>query len=113
MVNGETNQDDVFRIFRNSVEAPGGRNTTQPSSFWSGYVTAPYDNNDSSTPSNYNIIYIDTPGTTSQQQYGLGISCTNGSSNTFYLNGTVSGGTTGSQSYEVMVSSVIAWEIAQ
>ena len=110
MVNGELHQDNVFRIYRNGIQAPNGRNTTD-SGRWSGYASAFYDQNESSTPSNWSILYFDTPNTLTQQTYSLAVGGSGATAYTFYLNRTV--GTAGSDNQEVMVSSVIAWEVVQ
>jgi hypothetical protein len=112
MVNGELHQDNVFRIFRNGSLAPNGQNT-EVSGRWVGYTSAFYDQNEDSTPSNWKILYIDTPNTTAPTTYQLAVGSSSSGAYTFYLNRTVASSDTGQDAYERMVSSAVAWEIMQ
>jgi len=111
MINGELHQDNVFRIFRNGVEAPNGRNAEAPSSRWSGYSAAFYDQNEDSTPSSWNILYMDTPNSAAAQSYQIAVGSSSGAAYTFALNRTL--GATASDNREIMVSSAVAWEVYQ
>jgi hypothetical protein len=57
------------------------------------------------------MLYIDTPQSTNAVTYQLAVGGSGASAYTFYLNRTV--GNTGSDNQEIMVSSVVAWEILQ
>jgi hypothetical protein len=112
MVNGELHQDNVFRIFKDDFIASNGQNIGAQGR-WVGYTSAFYDQNQDSTPSNWSIVYVDTPGTTSTVNYQLAVGSSSSSAFTFYLNRTVASSDTGQDAYERMVSSAVAWEITQ
>jgi hypothetical protein len=106
MLNGEIQNDNVFEIYKDSSLATNGRNTNSTGR-WSGFVAAFFDTDWSSTPFNFNILYID-PNPTSAT-YNVRVSATGGTASTFYLNRTQ--GSAGADSYENMVSTGIIWEI--
>lgn len=115
MVNGEMHQDNVFRIFKKSGTqlagiAPNGTNTSVTQNRWVGFVSAFYDQNESSTPSNWFIQYIDeNVGSTVQTTYQIRTRSSSSGSRTFYLNRTVN--STGADAYENMCSTGVIWEI--
>jgi hypothetical protein len=111
MVNGEFHQDNNFLIWKNGALASNGYNQEAGNVRWSGYASAFYDQNESSTPSNWSIIYTDSPGNTSANTYGLAVRASSSAAHTFFLNRVVSG--LGQDSYENMVSVGIIQEIAQ
>lgn len=111
MVNGELHQDNTFLIWKNGALASDGYNQQSGNVRYSGYAAAFYDQNESSTPSNWKIMYSDTPGSTSPQTYGLACRSSSATNYTFYLNRTVS--STGADSNENLVSVGIIQEIAQ
>jgi hypothetical protein len=111
MVNGELHQDNNFLIWKNGALAANGLNQESGNVRWSGYASAFYDQNESSTPSNWSIIYTDTPGNTSANTYGLAVRSSSSGAYTFFLNRTVS--SAGSDAHETMVSVGIIQEIAQ
>jgi hypothetical protein len=111
MVNGELHQDNVFLIWKNGQLSTNGYNTQAGNSRWSGYASAFYDQNESSTPSNWKIMYADTPNSTSPITYSLACRSTTTGTYAFYLNRTVS--SIGADSYENMVSVGLIQEIAQ
>lgn len=111
MLNGELNQDNVLLIWKNGALADNGYNQQAGNVRYSGYASAFYDQNESSTPSNWKIMYSDTPGSTSPQTYGLACRSSSATAYTFYLNRTVS--SLGADSNENLVSFGIAQEIAQ
>ena len=112
MINGELHQDNVFRIYKNGILAPNGQNPTVTGR-WVGYASGFYDRDESTTPSNWNITYIDTPNTTNPTVYQLAVGSSSGTAYTFYLNRTVASSVTGQDAYERMVSTAIAWEVMQ
>jgi hypothetical protein len=114
MINGEMNQDNVFLIHSNSalITTAGeeGRNSVS-NNIWVGYAAGGfYDNNDDSTPNNWNIMYSQIAGSTTSRTYAPAVRSSSGNS-TFYLNRTVSGADGGQGSYEVMVSTGVAYEV--
>ena len=111
MVNGELHQDNTFLIWKNGALASNGFNQQAGNVRWSGYASAFYDQNESSTPSNWSIMYADFPGSTAALTYGLATRSSSASNYTFFLNRTVS--STGGDSNENMVSVGIIQEIAQ
>jgi hypothetical protein len=111
MVNGELHQDNLFRIFRNGVEAPNGRNTSVAANRFVGYTCGFYDQNEDSTPSNWKITYFDNPGVNTPVTYQLAIGSSTGVAYTFALNRCINA--TFAEPYERMVSTVMIWEIQQ
>ena len=111
MVNGELHQDNTFLIWKDGALASNGFNQQAGNVRWSGYTSAFYDQNESSTPSNWKIMYADAPGSTSPVTYGLATRSSSGSNYTFYLNRTVT--SLGQDAHENMVSVGIIQEIAQ
>lgn len=111
MLNGELHQDNVLLIWKNGALADNGYNQQAGNVRYSGYASAFYDQNESSTPSNWKILYSDTPGSTSPQTYGLACRSSSATAYTFYLNRTVA--SLGADAQENMVSFGMAQEIAQ
>jgi hypothetical protein len=111
MVNGELHQDNNFLIWKNGALALNGFNQESGNVRWSGYTSAFYDQNESSTPSNWSIIYTDVPGSTASTTYGLAVRSSSTGNYTFFLNRTVANA--GGDAHETMVSVGIIQEIAQ
>ena len=111
MINGEVQQDFNFVIFKNGVLANDGYNLQAGNILGSGYVTAPYDPDVSTTPFNVNITYAGFPGGTGLVTYGVGIRSSDTGAKTFYLNRVVAG--IGAGTSENMVSIGIIQEITQ
>lgn len=111
MVNGELHQDNVFLIWQNGALAANGFNQQAGNVRWSGYTSAFYDQNESTTPSNWKIMYAGFPASTSPVTYGLATRSSSGSNYTFFLNRTVAA--LGQDAHENMVSVGIIQEIAQ
>jgi hypothetical protein len=105
----ESNWDAVFRIYRDSTLI--GYNTVAGNVGYSGVTTAPYDDNDSSTPQQTIITWIDSPNTTNSVTYKVYFQGVDGSRPAFYLNRSVS--SAGTTFYENGVSQKTAMEIAQ
>jgi len=79
---------------------------------WGGMAATHYDRGDnSSTPHKLTLMWIDLPGTTDMVTYGVGFKASDAGDPTCYFNRTA--GSTGTDSYEVGVSTGLAWEIAQ
>jgi len=99
----------MFFFYRDTTKlghATAGNRATGISSLC---LTYHLDNEDS-TPECGNYIYIDSPATTSQITYKVGMRVT-GESDIFYLNRTVND--VDSEDYERGISTIIATEIAQ
>jgi len=115
MINGEHHQDNVFLIHKNgsliTTAGEAGYNEESGNSRWSGFASAFYDQNESSTPSNWFIQYSCIAGATTSTTFAPATRGSSGSSYTFYLNRTF--GNTGSDAQETMVSTGTIWEIAQ
>jgi hypothetical protein len=112
MVNGELHQDNVFLIHRDGslITTSGEEGKSNLSSNrYDGYVSAFYDQNESSTPSNWLIMYSQIAGSTSSRTYAPAVRSSSGSNFTFYLNRTVSDS---GDAYERMVSSGVIFEVA-
>lgn len=111
MLNGEISNDNVFLIWKNGALASNGYNQQAGNVRWSGYVSAAYDNDVSTTQNNWKIMYSDTPGSTSSQTYGLACRSSGPTASTFYLNRTVA--SVGADTQENTVSFGVLQEIAQ
>jgi hypothetical protein len=113
MVNGELHQDNVFLIHRDgaliTTAGEEGRNSVS-NNRWSGYASAFYDQNESSTPSNWVIMYSQIAGSTASRTYAPAVRGSGGSNYTFYLNRTIS--SDGADNNENMVSSGVIFEVA-
>lgn len=116
MVNGESDNNVVMMPYRDAsvITASGyeSYNTTAGNVYYSGFVSASYDNDFNSTMSNYFIQYIGQANSTASTTFQLfAKTSSSGASNTFYLNRTL--GSAGTSQYENTVSTVTIWEIAQ
>ena len=115
MINGEMHHNNVFLIHRDGalVTTTGqtGYNSTTGNSRWSGYASAFYDQNESSTPSNWFIQYFGTANSTASTTIAPAVRASSGTAYTFYLNRTVA--SAGSDGSETMVSTGMIMEIAQ
>lgn len=105
----EMQHDNVFTVLRNGGLV--GYNTQMGNYMWSGVDVSFYDVDESSTPRNQYISWMDSPGGTSWYNYSLATRCSSNTSYTFALNRTLS--SWGQDSYETGVSMGIAMEIAQ
>lgn len=111
MVNGELHQDNVWLIWKDGALAPNGFNTSIGNIRTSGYVSAFYDQNEDTTPSNWKFIYADSPNSTSPVTYGLAVRSSSSANYTLALNRTLHDVTTDAR--ESMVSVGFVQEIAQ
>lgn len=112
MINGEFHQDNVFLIHRDgeliTTAGEEGRNSIS-NSRWVGYAAAFYDQNESSTPSNWVIMYSQIAGSTASRTYAPAVRSSSGTAYTFFLNRTVA--STGADAFENMVSSGVIYEV--
>jgi hypothetical protein len=108
MINGELHHDNVFLIHKNGAAVANGNATGN--SRWMGMMAAFYDQNEDSTPSNWNLKYVDpTLGSTAARTYAPAVRSSSGTSRTFALNGTLNAAS--QDAYERMVSIGIAYEV--
>jgi len=110
VINFEAHQDMVFRVYRGSTLI--GYNTSIIGNRWNGVATPNYDRNESSTPEQSTISWIDSPNTTSAVTYRVYVQSSSTGSYPFYLNRTYGSSNTGQDAYERMVSYKSAMEIA-
>ena len=104
MINGEIHQDAVFIVYRNAI--PIGFNTEYGNIQNSGITAAPYDQNESSTPGNMIVNWIDLPNTTTSVIYSVRVRSSTTAAYTLYLNRTVAG----TANQEILCSTGVAWE---
>lgn len=112
MINGELHQDNVFLIHRDgaliTTAGEEGRNNVS-NNRWVGYAAAYYDQNESSTPSNWVIMYSQIAGSTTSRTYAPAVRGSGATAYTFYLNRCVAND--GADNVENMVSSGIIYEV--
>ena len=117
MINAEwtTAWDNVFVLHKNGllITTPGyqGYNQFGGNARWSGFVSGMYDNNSDSTMANYFLQYAIPAQSTTQQTFAPAVRGSGATSYTFFLNRCV--GSTGTDNYEVSVSSGVIYEVAQ
>ena len=110
MLNIESQNDMVFRIYKNGAQATNGTNPTD-SNYWTGLLSAEYDNDNNSTPSNYYIQFIDNAvGSTGSTYYDIVAFSSGGAAGTVCLNRTFGAS---QPVYEITASSAIIMEVAQ
>lgn len=115
MVNGEIGNDHSFLIHKDgaliTTAGETGYNSEAGNVRWSGIVTAAYDVDNSTTPSNYFIQYDCIAGSTAPMVFAPAVRSAGPSNATFFLNRTID--TIGSDARENMISNGTIWEIAQ
>jgi hypothetical protein len=114
MINGELHQDNVLVIHQNgnliTTSGQEGYNNNAGNQRWSGYVSAFYDRDEGSTPSNWYISYSCPADNTTSRTYAPAVRSSSGTAYTLALNKTLTDGT---ENYrESMVSFAIAYEIS-
>jgi hypothetical protein len=114
MINGETHHDTIFNVHRNGelITDPGyeAYNREAGRQTWSGLVTAIYDNNTDSTPSNLFLQYAIPAYTTLPRTYAPAVSSSSTASYTLSLNRT-NANAVGTNAYEIMVSTGMIMEV--
>jgi hypothetical protein len=115
MINAESNHDTVFLIHKDgsliTTAGATGYNSEAGNVRWSGVAAGAWDNDNSTTPSNYFIQYDCIAGSTSPQVFAPATRASYGTSQTLFLNRTAS--STGADSNEATISNGTIWEIAQ
>jgi hypothetical protein len=115
MINGEGQTNQVYTIHRNgsliTTSGETGYNSEAGNVKWSGVMSMDYDNNDSSTMSNFFLQYSCISASTVTQTFAPAVRATGGTNNTFFMNRTVSA--LGQDDYENTISNGTIWEVAQ
>jgi hypothetical protein len=115
MLNGEVNNNSMFLIHKDGaiITTAGyeAYNNVVGNVRYSGLLSALYDNDDSSTMSNYYIQYFVPAGSTTTASYAPAIRSAGANAYTLYLNRVTA--TTGQDSHENSVSTGMIQEIAQ
>lgn len=115
MINGELHQDNVFLIHKDGslVTTSGyeGYNSSAGNNRYSGVMSAFYDQNEDSTPSNWFLQYMIPATSATSATYAPAVRGSGGSNYTFHLNRTQSG--TLGDNHESMISTGTIWEIMQ
>ena len=115
MINGEAPEDNVFLMHKDNglITDTGyqGYNNTAGNVRHSGLVSAFYDQNQDSTPSNWCMQYFILSGTTTARTYAPAVRSSSAGSHTFALNRTLNAAS--QDAYERMVSTGNIMEIAQ
>jgi hypothetical protein len=115
MINGESQQDTSFLIHKNGllVTTAGetGYNAESGNVRWSGIASGFYDQNESSTPSNWFIQYSCIAASTGAMIFAPATRASNATAQTFHLNRTYL--SAGADFQETLVSNGTIWEIAQ
>ena len=109
--NGEVHQDNVFRIYRDG-NLIGYNTNIDSNNRWNGVASGAYDRNESTTPCNITITWVDTPQTTNTITYQIYVQSSSAGSYPYYLNRTYAGSDTGQDAYERMVSCKSVMEVA-
>jgi hypothetical protein len=109
--NGEVHQDNVFRIYRDG-NLIGYNTNIDSNNRWNGVASGTYDRNESTTPCNITITWVDTPQTTNTITYQIYVQSSSTGSYPYYLNRTYAGSDTGQDAYERMVSCKSVMEVA-
>jgi hypothetical protein len=110
----ESNNDVVFKVLKdgtwNDNSFGDSTNASAPSDewYWKGLLSAYYDGDDSTTPSNYLLQYVGYAGKTGNIVLTPSFQFTSGSGN-LYINRTVS--SSGTDGQENGVCTGVCWEI--
>jgi hypothetical protein len=115
MINGEFNQNNVFLVHKDGVlittSGYEAYNPVAGNTRWSGLMSAFYDNNDSTTISNYYLQYAVPAASTSTAVYAPAVRASGATAYTFFLNRTLN--SAGADDNEITVSTGMIQEIAQ
>jgi len=112
LIFGEFHQDNVFLVHKNGSLQSDGYNTSIGNIRSSGVMSAFYDQDQNSTPSNWRLHYVDTSlGSTDTRTYAPAVRGSGATAYTFAFNRTLNGAT--SNNYETGVSFGWAVEIAR
>jgi hypothetical protein len=116
MINGELHQDNVFLMHRDGVlittSGEEGYNRLSGNLRWSGLASGWYDQNESTTPSNWLLMYSQISGSLAPRIYCPAIRSSSSGSYSFQLNRTFAGADVGSDNVERMISMGYIHEVA-
>jgi len=111
MINGEFHQDNVFLMHQDGVliTTPGyqGYNNSAGNVRWSGIMSAFYDRDESSTPSNWFMQYAVPSGSTESRTYAPAVRSSSSGVYTFSLNRTLNGSTGDNHESQISTGSVM------
>lgn len=114
MINYEVTHDTVFLVHQdgNLITTAGyeAYNSVTGNQRYSGVMSAMYDNDNSSTPSNNYMLYAVPAATTTARTLAPAVRSAGGTAATFYLNRAIS---TPADNNEITVSTGVIMEIAQ
>lgn len=109
MVSGEGSEGNfTWQLKRNGSSIANNSTTTGR---WVGWVNGDYDSNAASTPQTRTYLYLDSPASTSEQEYTLFLAPSGASAVTYRVNRAY--GAAGSDDNEVATSMIMLQEIAQ
>jgi hypothetical protein len=115
MINGELHQDNVFLIHKDgaviTTATYEGYNNVLGNIRSSGVMSAFYDQNEDSTPSNWFLQYLVPAASVASAVYAPAVRSSSTSAFTFALNRTINGST--GDAHESHISTGTIWEIAQ
>lgn len=115
MINGEIGENNVFLVHKDgALITTAGFEAFNPAvgnQRWSGMMSAFYDNDNSTTMSNYYLQYAVPAGSTASATYVPAIRASGATAQTFFLNRTID--TAGSDAREIAVSTGMIQEIAR
>ena len=115
MINGEVNHNNVFLVHKDGelITTAGYQayNNVAGNQRWSGVMSAFYDNNDSTTMSNYYLQYAVPAASTTSATYAPAVRASGATAYTFFLNRCVANA--GADAVEIAVSTGMIQEIAQ
>jgi len=106
-INADVHWDVVFLVYRGSTLI--GYNTAQGNVQWSGVVSGWYDQSVDKSCTNFRVLWVDTPGSTSTTTYSIRIRSSSTAAYILYLNRTFTN--TVANSYEALCSLGTAWEV--
>jgi hypothetical protein len=109
MVSGEGSEGNfTWRLKRNGSSIA---NNSTATGRWVGWVNGDYDSNADSTPQSSTYLYLDSPASTSEQEYTLFMAPSGSSAVTYRVNRSYGG--VGADDREVVTSMIMLQEIAQ
>jgi hypothetical protein len=111
----ETDNNTTFKVLKNGSwqdNRLGTSNSAAPSDewYWKGLVCAYHDGDNSSTPSNYQLLYICRAGSTGDVNLDIVAQAADDGGRTVWINRTY--GSAGQDAYEIGVCTGVVFEIA-
>jgi len=112
----ECGNDTLFKVlidgsWRDNSDGTSGQSAAPSDEwYWKGLLGAYYDGDNSSTPSNYQLLWIGRAGTTGNINLDISPQTSSDSGDTVYINRTYSSG--GQDAYEVGVCTGVVFQIS-